>query len=1004
MTVPTQFLAALLCLLLAAPLQAQEEDDLPGENQTLTGDLARRAETAIDEAGDPFQRCVAYHQRGFANARLGRYDQAIADLRQALSLSVKGAKTPDMWCMRWRIGNDLRVVLASSGDHLGEIDTIKAMADEARQQNERREFITQLFLIGPYGHLLMFKEADAAFERATALLPRMRQRKDWTSESDNILNQYNLYAAYLQELRGNLPEGERLRRLSLQHADAYRTLKESTLPAGHQLIRVAKHVQTVATRMLADNLAKQNKLGEAEYYARRALETMLTYSATNTREVSGAMAALAFIKVQQGQLPAAEKLYRQAVQAVEGSDTKPWALQLAGLRSKLAFVLLAQKRWNEADELFRVRDTGLRSNAAQYQKVSGRNIDWALVLVRTGKASEGAEMLNRLLAHRRRASFSDPMEIAQLRGYLGLALTAEGKFDAALTEFRDALPELLKRTSDNAGSDSGGYFRLTRLRTVLEGYLELLANYHAKGNAPAGLDVDAEAFRIADLARGSSVQRALLASVARANLPDPALAELARREQDASSRLQSLSNVLIRLASAPEASRLNQVISDMRSDMQKLEQEQVSLRRELEQRFPDYANLINPQPPTPAALQSALSSNEAMLAFYVAEQRSYVWIIGKQAVSFRVINYPWAETLKDANALRHGLDLADGEVRKFDYATAHQVYRQLLAADVGIWGEAKLLNVIPHGPLAQIPFSVLLSEPAKGTQAAGQAWLMLKTAIAQQPSGSAWLALRQAPGRVANELSFIGFGDPVFAESLNRTAGKIRSLGLLPGNKQNGVNLRSGEAAALSSRLFSLLAPLPDTAIELNEIANTTQADKSRDLFIGKRASEGNVKKADLKRYRVVAFATHGLTPAELPELDQPALALSNPSLSGDSGNDGLLTLEEILALKLDADWVVLSACNTASPDGVGGEAISGLGRGFFFAGARSLLVSNWAVETVSARLLTTSLFRQQAANAQLGRAEALQAAMQTVMRDKSGNYAHPAFWAPFSVVGDGGR
>jgi CHAT domain-containing protein len=167
------------------------------------------------------------------------------------------------------------------------------------------------------------------------------------------------------------------------------------------------------------------------------------------------------------------------------------------------------------------------------------------------------------------------------------------------------------------------------------------------------------------------------------------------------------------------------------------------------------------------------------------------------------------------------------------------------------------------------------------------------------------------------------------------------------------------------------------------------------------------VKQAGLANRRVVAFATHGIAPGEITGLDQPALVLSNPALTGDTDNDGFLTMEEVLGLKLDADWVVLSACNTASADGRGSEAVSGLGRAFFFAGARSLLVSNWAVETTSARLLTTELFRRQAENPALTRAEALRQSMLDLMT-KSGpgglSYAHPAFWAPFSLVGDGGR
>ena len=157
-------------------------------------------------------------------------------------------------------------------------------------------------------------------------------------------------------------------------------------------------------------------------------------------------------------------------------------------------------------------------------------------------------------------------------------------------------------------------------------------------------------------------------------------------------------------------------------------------------------------------------------------------------------------------------------------------------------------------------------------------------------------------------------------------------------------------------------------------------------------------------------FATHGLVPGELDGLTQPALALTSPEVA-DPGGDGLLTMEEILTLKLNADWVVLSACNTASGEGAGSEAVSGLGRAFFYAGARALLVSNWPVETVAARSLMTDLFRRQSENKQLGKAEALRQSMTDLMdspgsidpktKRVSFSYAHPLFWAPFIVVGD---
>ncbi len=167
----------------------------------------------------------------------------------------------------------------------------------------------------------------------------------------------------------------------------------------------------------------------------------------------------------------------------------------------------------------------------------------------------------------------------------------------------------------------------------------------------------------------------------------------------------------------------------------------------------------------------------------------------------------------------------------------------------------------------------------------------------------------------------------------------------------------------------------------------------------------------DLSRVKVLAFATHGLLAGELDGLSQPALALSSPRVTGGK-EDGLLTLGEILGIRLNADWVVLSACNTGAGEGAGAEAVSGLGRAFFYAGTRALLVSNWAVETTSAKTLMTDLFRRQASDPTLTRSLALNLTMQDLI-DKSGyvdeqgrtvfSYAHPLFWAPFSVVGDGG-
>jgi CHAT domain-containing protein len=261
----------------------------------------------------------------------------------------------------------------------------------------------------------------------------------------------------------------------------------------------------------------------------------------------------------------------------------------------------------------------------------------------------------------------------------------------------------------------------------------------------------------------------------------------------------------------------------------------------------------------------------------------------------------------------------------------------------------------------------------------------------------------------------IGFGDPYFStqqadEDLAQgKRGPLLEVAALP-DRDVAVRRRAAvETRKIDSADLARLPRLPDTADELKSIALSLKADPSRALYLGKAANEAKVKGIDLTKFRIVAFATHGLMPGDLNGLTQPALALTAPNVA-DVDGDGLLTMEEVLALKLDADWVVLSACNTATGAAAGAEAISGLGRAFFYAGARALLVTNWAVMSDAATALVADLFRRQAADPGLGRAEALRQAMLGLI-DGPGyiyggktfySYAHPLFWAPYTIIGDG--
>jgi CHAT domain-containing protein len=225
-----------------------------------------------------------------------------------------------------------------------------------------------------------------------------------------------------------------------------------------------------------------------------------------------------------------------------------------------------------------------------------------------------------------------------------------------------------------------------------------------------------------------------------------------------------------------------------------------------------------------------------------------------------------------------------------------------------------------------------------------------------------------------------------------------------------------GSLADLSH--IRMQAPLPETADELCAVANTLGAlgSEADTVWLGARATEGNLKalsrSGQLARYRVLHFATHGVLAGEseaiLKASAEPALILTPPKDGTGSAeleeHDGLLTASEVAQLELDADWVVLSACNTAAGDKGDAEALSGLARAFFYAKARALLVSHWYVNSEAAVSLTTGAFAELSAHPEIGRAEALRRSMARLITSGNPDEAQPEYWAPFVLVGEGTR
>lgn len=1015
MRVAVRLSLALVLLVITAAAHAQRsstEEIISSASQTGREVLSAELKAALDNpppvTDDKHELAVYFHRRGMANVRIGRTTEAVADLERALENNQPSRLAPGGWGDRWRIQNDLSNTYGDQGDHFKRITYLQGVAREYAGQNHYRHFYAQMFLTVPLRILGRWQEAERALQEGTALLPLLRQTRAWSGREEyNVRDLLAAYTAYFRMAQGKHQEAEQLLRGALREARDYLRAIEQVDSGNAQTLRIARGNIASRHRWLSSTLSSQGKLSEAEYFARTALEDTLSQQGINTSLAGYDLTMVAWATFQQGRLPEAERLYGLALQADEKSGSLPHSTALAARRGNVGMTLAVQGKWKEALAVFDVRDAGLRTNAEQFKLHGSNHMDWALSLHRQGDSARALAMLERMIAVQERRAVLNTVFIAQLRGYRALVLASLKRDADALAAFAQALPVLVEPDSDGREAEDVGFLRTHRLRVIVEAYLELLAQLHAEKRTPGGFDAVAEAFAVADAARGSGVQHAISLSAARAQLPDAELADLARREQDALNRIIALNQVIARLSGARAQQRLDKVIADLQRDVALLRKQHAALQAEIRSRFPRYASLVNPGRLSLTDFRRMLREDEAVVATFVGETQSYAWTVTRGGATFRTVKARQAELDADVQELRRAFDLPEqslARLRPFNSATAHKLYNLFLAPAEAEWAGARLLTFIPHGALSWISPAILHTAPASEGDYAAMPWLIQRIAVAQVPSASALAALRAAPPPRADRLPFIGYGDPLFSRAAPPAAARgFRTLSVQPQPDAAKERLALGIRSAQS---FDLLSALPDTADELQDIARTLGAQPERDVYLQNRATERNVKRLRLDDRKVLAFATHGLVPGEIPGLDDPALALSNPALSGDEGEDGFLTMEEVLALKLDADWVVLSACNTASADGRGSEALSGLGRAFFYAGARSLLVTNWAVETTSARRLTTEVFRLQAAQPGLRRAEALRQSMRNVMRESAPggfSYAHPLFWAPFALVGDGG-
>lgn len=489
-------------------------------------------------------------------------------------------------------------------------------------------------------------------------------------------------------------------------------------------------------------------------------------------------------------------------------------------------------------------------------------------------------------------------------------------------------------------------------------------------------------FAAAQIVRGTVTGQTIALAAARLAGSEGEGGSLIRELQDTRRRRDQLIQTLAEVQASPTA--LPPEITAVEEQLRAANARVGNLERGVQAAVPRYNQLVDTPIDVDQAL-AALRPNEALVQILIGDRGAVGLLIDKDGIEAYEIPLNAERAREMVARLRRPFDSTIGA--PFDVATAHGLYGILFGGTASRLTRAQHLTVVPSGALLSLPMAVLVSEPPPAVTDGDYsrvAWMVRRHALSIAPSVQSFVQLRAQARSSKAHRPFLGFGD--FVPSRDPDA-ILANLGLPSGCR--------GEIVAVAN-----LARLPGTATEVRTVAATLGAPADA-VVLGSDFSEPAIKRKDLSDYRVIYLATHGLLPQQLDCWAEPSLVVSKPAGVKDAG-DGLLVASEIAELKLDADLVVLSACNTAGPGGEsGGESLSGLARAFFYAGARTLLVTHWQIPDEPTVRLMVGLFRN-IADRDLTIDEALRQS-QIAVADTP-KLSHPLNWGAFTVVGDGNR
>ena len=702
------------------------------------------------------------------------------------------------------------------------------------------------------------------------------------------------------------------------------------------------------------------RYADAEQFYKRMLairEKALSPNHPDYFLVAQSLNNLAAVYDHQGRYAEAEPLYKRSLTIFEKA-LGPDNFEVASLLNNLAGVYDHQGRYAEAEPLYK-RSLAMREKAIGLDNVSVAQLlnNLAVLYHNQARYTEAEPLYKRSLAIYEKALGLDHPDVAQSLNNLAVLYQNQARYI-------DALP-LVQRTI------SSGFALKSVALPVL-----MISQGTSKIQRDRAFD---DSLKIIQRASQTSAAAALNKLNVRFSAGNDRLAQLVREDQDLATEAERLDRAIVEAVSKEPSKRESMAEQRIRDRLDEASKERNDLQQVFVRDFPNYAALSKPEPLTTNEIQSLLDNDEALVTIDI-DKKSYVWVITKDRAEWKELTVSAEDVSKLVQTLLTGLD--SDLPRPFDRNLAYQLYRQVLGPIEDIISQKTRLSFVFDGALTSLPPQVMITSDPGDKDVVSLDWLIRKYAVTVLPSIASLKILRGEKSTVAAIKPMIGFGDPVF----DRTARTGTRQKIATPNKSLTTFFRGMTTDTKS--LAEALLPLPETADELRAVAKELGAG-SEDIKLGEAATVQNVKTLPLNNYRVVYFATHALVAGDVEKFAkvkaEPALVLSIPDEPTED-DDGLLRASDVAMLKMNADFVVLSACNTAAADKPGAEALSGLARAFFYAGARSLIVSNWDVDSESTVALMTGLFDALKNDPHLTHAEALRLSMLRMMDNPSSN------------------